>query len=256
MATNNEEDPHLQRIRRIADVEKEPLEYLAAITGYERKPEVSIEEAVKTLDSVVTGIKSQAYSAKMHCDENFALKVGLTRDQAASIRLYTMTWEPMSLYRALNDTLREKDRSKLIPWFLYLKLLFGALDRLPPTTMTRLFRGTKKDLSAQYVLGKTVVWWAFSSSSAIESVAESEEFFGRTGKRTKFIIDCNSGKDIRNMSYFPAEDEILILAATEFKVIEVLQPEPDVHVVYLKEVESPEPLRAPLVILVSNLLHN
>ncbi len=52
---------------------------------------------------------------------------GLTQDKSAAIRLYTMEWdtgadEPRgSLYVHLNRTLKLVDRTKLRPWFRYLK---------------------------------------------------------------------------------------------------------------------------------------
>jgi hypothetical protein len=240
MSTNNREDALIQRVRRIADVENEHLEYLAAITGYEDKPIVSIEKAVEPLVSIVPMIKSQTYTAKKRC-ENTAN--GLTQDEAASIVLYTMDWEPECLFSVLNDALRIKDRKILKPWYLYMKLFFVALDRLPTKTGQTLFRGVKLDMSDKYEVGKTIVWWGCSSCTVSEHVLESG-FLGKTGKRTKFIIDCNSGKDIRDYSYFRYEDEILILPATEFKVIKCYEPEPDLHEIHLKEVQSPALLRA------------
>ncbi|CAF4900171.1 unnamed protein product, partial [Rotaria socialis] len=47
-----------------------------------------------------------------------------------------------------------------------------------------------------------------------------------------FTIECESGKDIRNHSFFPSEDEILLLAATQFKVIGCLD-QGDLHVIQL-----------------------
>jgi hypothetical protein len=241
MSTYNREDAFIQRARRIADVEKEPLEYLSAITGYEEKPIVSIEKAVEPLVSVVPLIQTQTYFAKKIC-QNPAN--GLTQDEAASIMLYTMDWKPECLFTVLNATLRMKDRKKLIPWFSYMKLFFVALDRLPSSTSRTLFRGVKLDLSDRYEVGKTIVWWGFSSCTVTENVSESDDYLGKTGKRTKFIIDCNSGKDIRDYSYFPHEDEILILPPTEFKVIKCYEPEPDLYEIHLKEVQPPVPLRA------------
>jgi hypothetical protein len=250
MTTDDREDALLQRIRRITDVAQEPLEFLAAITGYEGMPIVPIDEAVKPLVSVVQSIENQTYAAKMMCrnPEN-----GLTQNEAAAIMLYTMEWEPASLYVVLNATLRMRDRKKLKPWFSYLKLFFVALDRLPSTSGLFLFRGVKLDLSSQYKLGNTFVWWGFSSCTASMGVLQSEEFLGETSKRTMFTIECNSGKDIRKHSYLRDEDEVLILPATQFEVIGYLRPAPDLHMIHIKEVQPPVSLRAPVLIPVSRL---
>jgi hypothetical protein len=251
MATDDREDALIQRIRRIADVVNEPLEFLTAITGYEVKPVVSIEKATEPLISVVHHIERNVYTAKMRCQnpEN-----GLTQDEAASIMLYTMSWEPTCLFSVLNATLRMKNRDTLKPWFLFIKLFLVALDRLPSTSDRSFFRGVRLDLSNEYPLGKTFVWWGFSSCSVSEHVLESEEFCGKTGKRTKFIINCDSGKKITKYSYFPDEEEVLVLPATQFKVINVCQPEPDLNEIHIKEFQPPHPLLAPVSTLVSYLL--
>ena len=51
----------------------------------------------------------------------------------AAIALYTMEWTPFyeSIYHLLNTNLRDENRDALKPWFLYLKLLITALQRLP-----------------------------------------------------------------------------------------------------------------------------
>ena len=120
---------------------------------------------------------------------------------------------------------------------LYIKLLFVALDQLPSIQNQRLFRGVKEDLNDIYKQEPHVVWWGFSSCSVSESVLESEDFCGKTGKRTKFVIECYSGKSIRDYSYISKEDEVLVLPATEFEVMKIVQQERNFHVIYLKEVE-------------------
>jgi len=250
MATDDREDALIQRVRRITDIAQEPLEFLSAITGYEKMPLVSIDEAVEPLVTILPLIKNQTYTAKMRC-RNPAN--GLTQDESSSIMLYTMEWYPSNecLYFLLNATLRMKDRTKLKPWFLYLRLLFTALDRLPSTSGRNLFRGVKLDLSNQYKLGETFVWWGLSSCTVSMDVLRSEHFLGRTGDRTMFIIECDSGKEIKNHSYLRSEDEVLILPATQFEVTGYLQPASDLHMIHLKEVQPPVPLRAPVSTSVS-----
>jgi hypothetical protein len=60
-----------------------------------------------------------------------------------------------------------------------------------------------------------------------------------------FTIECESGKDIRNHSFFPAEDEILLLAATQFKVTGCLDQD-DLYLIHLKETRPPYPLLPPI----------
>ena len=42
-----------------------------------------------------------------------------------------MEWGPTSLYRILNQALRDENRDTLKIWFSYLKLFQTALDKLP-----------------------------------------------------------------------------------------------------------------------------
>lgn len=245
MDVNGKKIARIQQIRRITDVGLEHNEFLTAITGYEDKPTVSIEEAVKPLIPVVYMIQMQAMAAKNICKKH---SNKLTADEAAAILLYTMSWDPEEkcLFPMLNNALRLKDRSILKPWFLYLKLFLVALDRLTATANQRLYRGVKKDMTDVHKLGQPVTWWGFSSCSTHEDVAQREGFCGTTGKRTIFIIDSISGKNIRDYSYFQEEDEVLILPATQFQVVNCRERELDFYEIHLIEMDPSHSQRAPL----------
>eukprot|EP00729_Bicosta_minor_P020448 gene20448-biopygen18272 len=88
---------------------------------------------------------------------------GLTRDEAASINIYTQ--ETPNIYRKLNSMLRDGDRDPLKPWFPFLKLLLTALHKLPscPGTYNRI---VSADIASQYTKGMKMVWWEFSSATA------------------------------------------------------------------------------------------
>jgi hypothetical protein len=235
-----------QRILRLSDIAKEPLEMLLPITGYEEMPIVPLEIAVEPLVSFLPAVQTYAYAATQKCKNPPA--DGLTTDESASIMLYSMGWKPLDkcLYVALNAALRSVDRDKLEPWFPYLKLFLTALSRLP-TTHRFVFRGVKLDLSAQYQKGKQVLWWGFSSCTTSVNVLQSESFLGKSGMRTMFTIECDSGKDIRKHSVFPKEDEILLLAATQFKVAGCLNQGNGLHTVQLRETQPRFPLLYPIL---------
>ena len=249
MATggSNEQAYDSQRIIRMSDLAKEPLGMLMPISGYEDMPIVPLETAVEPLVKLLPAVESYAYAAKQRCKN--PPSDDLTVDESASIMLYSMDWKPLDkcLYHALNATLRSEDRDKLKPWFLYLKLFLTALARLP-STHRYVYRGVKLDLSEQYKTDETIVWWGFSSGTTSISVLQSELFLGKTGTRTMFNIDCESGKDIHNHSYYPREDEILLLAATQFKVIGCLDLGNDYHQIQLKEIQPPHPLLHPILL--------
>ena len=241
MATGKKEhgETDQQYMLRVTDIVKEPLKTLLPIEGYENMPLVSLEEAVENLGQILPRIQNYAYVAKKQCKNPAD---NLTPDESASIMLYTMGWEPSStcLYSILNATLRSKDRQKLKPWFLYLRLLLNALFRLPRISQT-VYRGVKLDLSQQYVVGDTIEWWGFSSCTHTMMALQSELFLGKTGVRTMFAIECLNGKDISKHSYFETEDEILLLPATQFKVISCLD-QGDLKMVQLREVIPRFPL--------------
>jgi hypothetical protein len=100
-------------------------------------------------------------------------------------------------------------------------------------------------MEKDYPKGKSFVWWGFSSCTTSIDVLQSELFFGTTTARTMFTIECDSGKDIRKHSYFPREDEILLLAATQFKVVACLNHGHGLHMIQLEETKPPFPLRQP-----------
>ncbi|CAF4209711.1 unnamed protein product [Adineta steineri] len=243
MATGGNVDQ--QQYTRVSDIVKEPQKMLMPIRGYEKVPLVSLEEAVTPLISILPEIQDYAYVAKQRCKS--VPPDGLTQDESASIMLYSMEWKPHEecLYFALNATLRTEDRRKLERWFSYLKLILTALEKLP-SIRCHVFRGVNLDLSNQYTEGKTFVWWGFSSCTTSIEVLENEQFLDKTGQRTLFTIECDSGKDISRHSYYQSEKEVLLLAARQFVVVGCLRPAPGLHMIQLKEIKPPITLLQPV----------
>jgi hypothetical protein len=237
------EEAFVQRIPYITDTAEEPDDFLLPIGGYEKMPLVRLEVAVEKLVDLLPAIKCYTYVAKQRCQQPAD---GLTQDESAAIMLYSMGWKPhdQCLYFVLNATLRSSDRCKLKPWFLYLRLLLNGLFRLPKMCGT-VYRCAKLDLSNKYIIGKTVVWWAFSLCTCLLNTLQSEQCLGKTGSRTLFIIECGSGRDIRRHSFFPSVDELLLMAATQFQVIDYLD-QGDLHIFRLKEIQPIYPLLQPV----------
>ncbi|CAF3941631.1 unnamed protein product [Rotaria sp. Silwood1] len=226
-----------QRVLRFTDVAKEPHEIGMHISGYEKMPLVSLEQAVEPLVSQLPAIETYAHAAKEKCKKPAD---NLTRDESAAIMLYSMAWQPSNqcLYVALNAALRSTDPTRLKPWFLYLRLFLFALFHLPPIPKTTVFRGVKLNLTSQFQKGERIIWWGFSSCTTSVGVLQSETFLGKTGPRTMFAIECHSARDIRRHSYYPSEDEVLLLAATEFRVMSILDQGHDLYTVQLKEIQT------------------
>ena len=231
-------------MERYTDVAGEPRRMLAPIRGYGKMPLVSLDKAVESLFSFVPDVNHMVWTVKQQCT---APAEGLTLDQSASIMLYSLEWSPReeSFYYVLNNVLRDPDRNKLRPWLLYLKLLIYSLSKLPSTLRT-VYRGVKQDLHELYPTGSTIVWWGFSPCTTSIDVLQVEQFLGKTGTRTMFNIECHSGRDIRQHSFFSTEQEVLLLAARQFKVVGSLDPGHGLHIIQLKEIDPPFPLLEPV----------
>ncbi|CAF0726458.1 unnamed protein product [Adineta steineri] len=238
-------DADLQHNQRFSDIAGEPCQMLLPIQGYEKKPLVSLEDAVEPLVQFVPDVKRMAYVAKMKCGNPPADY--LSKDESASIILYSMEWEPQEecLYYVLNATLRTENRKKLVPWFLYLKLVLTALSHLPSLQRT-VFRGIKSDMRKYYTKGETVIWWGFSSCTATMDVLENDLFLGSRGTRTFFTIECINGKDIQQHSQYKSEDEILLPPGRQFKVVACLNQSGGLYMIHLKEIEPLYPLLEPV----------
>lgn len=243
-ALGNDREDDIRRMLRISDMIEEPRRMLMPIQGYEKVPLVSLEEAVKPLVPFVPDVRRMAWTAKERCEDPVD---GLTCDESASIMLYSMEWKPRDecLYVVLNATLRAVDREKLLVWFPYLKLILTALSRLPSVSRT-VYRGIKLNLMEDYPKDKKFAWWGFSSCTRSVEVLNSEQFLGKTGDRTLFAVNCYSGKNILNHSYFEREDEILLLPARQFKVASVLNSGNGLHIIQIDEIEPKYPLLEPI----------
>ncbi len=224
----------LKRQLHFLDVAEEKNPSLPPIQGYENKPVVSLELAVEPIEKLVPNVRKMVTYAKEGTRTSLA---NMSVDESASIKLYTLEWEPReeSFFYIFNQTLRAEDRGKLKPWFLYLKLILTALERLSSTSC-EVYRGVKLDLSSKYVEGTIFTWWAFSSCTSSVSVLEGDQFLGKKGKRTVFNIHCRSGKDIRELSSYPSEFEILLLPATRFRVIKCSKSL-DLTTIHLEELQ-------------------
>ncbi|CAF3620013.1 unnamed protein product [Rotaria sp. Silwood1] len=216
--------------RLLASVRDEPKQMLQPISGYEEEPLLPLEEACKPLKNILDQeLEQNIIIAKMNSEKP---ENGLTQDEAASIHLYTMEWKngENSLYAVLNRTLRIADRSKLQPWFRYLKLFLTAFFKLP---------GIPENLSAVYPKGKKFAWWGVSSCTSAISVLETPLYLGTSGERTMFSIQTASGKCIKAHSYFQQEDEILLAPGRYFEVIDKLSSADGLHIIHIREVSPP-----------------
>ncbi|CAF4232275.1 unnamed protein product [Rotaria sp. Silwood2] len=240
-------EPHFQRMSDISELrnprrnarlmieDSEDSKTLAPIIGYAQEPLVSLAEACEPLVSVVNHILDYVTGALKNTPDNPT--DGLSRDESASIRLYTMEWtdEYKSLYSILNKTLKTADREDLRPWLKYLKLFLTAVAKIECAPAQTVWRGVRKNISDEYPPASQVIWWAFSSCTTSLPVLENDLYLGSKGERTLFSIELFNGRSIRAHSDFDTEDEILMLPGTCMEVQSQFVPASDLHIIHLKQ---------------------
>jgi hypothetical protein len=211
------------------------------ILEYADEPLLPLAEACAPLKDILPDLD---FYVKMSLDETLEEPPdGLTIDESAAIRLYTIEWSGgrRSLYSMLNRTLKTQDREHLRPYFKYMKLFLTALVKLPCVPPCTVWRGVTKDSSAEFPPGTAVTWWAFSSCTTELTVLENKMYLGNSGSRTLFSVEVINGRSIRAHSHFVTEDELLLVPGTYMVVQSLFSPAPDLHIIHLKQ-EIPEQL--------------
>ena len=231
MASKYPDDEKKSSPERFLDVSHEPQEALGPLENYEKKPLVSLEEAVKPIEHLIPNIKSYVWTAKHNCSK---LDGSLTPDEAAAVYLYTM----QCLYLHLNAALRSEKREQVTPYYSYLKLMLTALWKLP-SAQGLVYRGVKRDIRAQFDKGKTLTWWGLTSCTSALDLMQSDQFLGKSGDRTMFIIQCMDGKSIHKYSQFADENEVLLLPCSYFEVLGSADQGNGLHTIHIKQIQPP-----------------
>ena len=209
---------------------------LAPIMGYADEPLLPLFKACAPLTHIVHNISTYVQMALNETPEQPS--DGLTIDESAAIRLYTIEWKKphRSLYSMLNHTLMKDDRELLRPYFKYLKLFLTALVKLPCVQPLTIWRGVTKNLSAEFPPNTPVTWWAFSSCTTELTVLDNNMYLGKIGDRTLFSVETINGRTIRDHSHFDTEDEVLLLPGTHMIVQSQFSPGANLYIIHLKQV--------------------
>ncbi|CAF2527878.1 unnamed protein product [Rotaria sp. Silwood2] len=194
---------------------------------------MSLEEALKPVDHFIEDLPGYAAIVKKDCTNP---EDGLTQDESASIMIFGMECGETSLYRIFNTALRSENTDKIKPWFSYLKLFMTALHKLP-SFQGVVWRGLQIDLSMEYTKGQRHTWWTVSSTTCDASILGN--LMHQSDKRTVLTIECRNGKFSKNHSMYPQEEEVLLMPGFHFEVTSVLKAAPDMHIIPLKEIDSP-----------------
>jgi hypothetical protein len=205
-----------------------------AVEGVLNNPIVTLEEATQPLKSLIGPLEKYVWCSKMDTQVDHA---PLTHDEAAAINLYTREWEG-GLYQNLNKMLRDRNREKLKPYFLYLRLLMSGLSKLPPLK-TIVFRGVRLNVTNLYHNRKEVVWWGVSSCTTNVSVLEQPMFLGQEGDRTIFSIQTYSGVAIQKYSAIKSENEVLLSPCTFMAVKNIANLGNGLCMIQVEELQPP-----------------
>jgi hypothetical protein len=146
----------------------------------------------------------------------------LSREEIIGLHMYTMD---SPFFRILNARLRSENRDLLKPYLRLLKILIGALYKLPKQRGLH-YRGVQGDLRYNFRdLGDVITWWSFSSTTHDQNVVLQTMFAGVTGPRTIFHIDACAVFDVSRYSALP-ESERLLAPGAMLKMRGVAEPVP------------------------------
>lgn len=213
---------------RVGDVEANPVNP-GKIYGLKKTEVLPLSVAVAKIlndPSIKQQLSSELLEAAEDCVEwakEFKQEEPddpLTYDQLGAVRLYTIEFEDdangrnKSLYAVINRYMAEPKRPRLKPFYSYLKLFLDALVQLPRITC-KLYRGVSKELDF-YQDKVDFAWWPFSSFSVLPEVAQS--FCGVKG--TFFTVQCSNAVSIKKYSQSQAEEELLLLPGTRYRVVD------------------------------------
>ncbi|CAF3978893.1 unnamed protein product [Adineta steineri] len=243
---------------RFTDIELENKR-LPACFGYITWKLLSLEDTMKELQDILQEINRFVKLAKKYC--TYPNDHNLTKDESAAIYIYTMEMsDDSSVYRMLNQTLRADDRSKVRPWFGYLRLLDSATSKLPKFKGI-IYRGIDKDVTMNFKKGQKITWWSISSCTT--SVDVISAFLHKSSSSTLFNIECLNGKLISSYTCYSNENEVILMPGTVFEVVSnPLSHHGGLNIIHLKEIsddddeeeeeESPRPSKPKNKILISS----
>ena len=204
---------------------------LPPVYGHRTHPLLPLRQALDPLISQIDELDEFIKIAKDAC--HYPSDHGLTREESASIYLYTMAGGEQCFYRVLNAALRNKDRSTLVPWHGYIKLFETALKKLPNLRMS-LWRGVNRKMSQNLQEDEKLTWWSFTSCSSAVNVVKP--FLGPMS--TLLMVEAKNGKDISAYSNFPDEKEVILGLGTRLRTVSKPLKYSSLDVIHLVELSD------------------
>lgn len=142
--------------------------------------------------------------------------IGQADSLKCAARLYSLE---TFLYKLVNSTLRNNDRSKantLGPFCYLLQLYSQSTEHLFDMILYRGMSLTDEMIEDyKKAVGTKIQWLAFTSTSKVRAVAE---LYGNTLFIIRLVPIVPIGANLSSVSYFPAELEVLLPAGQVFLV--------------------------------------
>jgi len=132
--------------------------------------------------------------------------------------------------------LLQRNAKTLQIWAHYIYFLQKALSKLPDEECT-VYRGVNAIdiVQKEYLKGRRIHWSGFSSTTRNFEIAK--EFAGKDG--VVMQISVENGKSIKEYSFLPREDEILLSPNMAFIVTEDIFSKNDTLVIKLSQKKLP-----------------
>jgi len=189
---------------------------------------VALRQAVPRIDQICQDIKSKIVQLRGISTVNQKLvQMGLEENELAGIVGYSHDLmlpnneKSGNLYYECNNALRvkgiEERKAMIRTWGGYMHWTMKGLLKFP-SSEGWVVRGVpgKSRLVTQYTNGLRVQWKAFSSAS--KNVGAAHAFFDDEDDGVIFRIKVKTGKSISEVSFFPSEDEVLLLPGKQYIV--------------------------------------
>ncbi|CAF1383332.1 unnamed protein product [Rotaria sordida] len=218
------ESAHIQREKSIIEqfckigiIKTNPLRL---INDYLDDRLVSLEEALKPFDAEIDHLSYNIEEAKAKC--HYPSEYKLTRDESASIYIYTIRWKDQCLYDHLQAAWRSQDRSKMKPWFKYLKLFKSALDKLP-NTKGEIWQGALYDEAIKETLASESSSLYSTMTSCSPSNTGIVDYL-QTNVGTKLIIVGFKSVNGKSLSDYTANQskEVMLWPGIKLDVVRVI----------------------------------
>ena len=175
---------------------------LLLIRGYEKEPVVSLEEALKLFNGKIDNLFAQINQAKTNC--HYPSEHGLTWDESAAIYLYSMQGDIKSVYEHLEEAWEEagkaNDRSHMVPWFRYLKLLRSALNKLPEAE-GEVWQGTADDSDLEKQLRSDSLKFYTGPGFCLTSQEEAKDYL-KGNSESRMILTGYKSADVKDVAMY------------------------------------------------------